>query len=1145
MFSSDLAEFIGDFQCGAVRPAFSLLLQSTLLITLGLLGARILRSRGSAVQSVIYRATLVAVLLCPGASLLLWGAGVDGLALTLPASAPATHEVAGPPVIASADDMHQSEAVPGRVAPDPPAHITEETGALRGEAAVVRSLSGNRQASPRDARPGADQATSSPLPAKVAAVLAGVLTAAWPLVSGLLLLRLLASYGLMARLRRRACEVDAETAARCRRLAARLGVPAPSVLRSASVAGPCLFGLSRPAILLPEGEGSSAAGEILAHELAHLARHDCLWNLLSRVSVAILFFQPLLWLLARRIVRSSEEVCDDHVIGLGFDTGDYARRLADFAERNRLPVSAAAVAVVSLRSWLGRRVVRILDSSRSLSTRVGPRAVAAISIVTIASTTLVGLFGIGGTRAEEPPDATAVNGSPAQADEPSEGKPPAKGTVFLSALGTVVDADGKPVAGAKVYLREWSRARVSESPFDRNPQDVLATQRTAADGTFRFEKVPAPSFERDWSDEAPWDVVVVGEGYGMGWGHLRSAEDKAPVTLKLPEEAKLTGRLVDDQGRPIAGAEVRLHELAGLGSRIRDFSGPADRLDLGWSQLTPRAHTNAKGRFAIGGLPPEMRAILIAEHDQYQREVIYAATTDRTQPELKDTSYSPEGKREEISYKVYTGDFTVELKLGLHVRGRVLFADTKSPCPAAKVMLYFRSRAVHQVADAQGRFAFHGLSEPEWYVFASSPQQGGYLRRRVHVALREPEREAEVQIELPRGQVVTGLVVGEDTRKGIPGVSVYYRSELPDDAPDRLYASSVTTDENGGFRIVVPPGKGRLIISGPVEGYDLPRTFGASQKLDARLVREFDVEPGKPSRDIRFTIARGLVVNGRVTDPQRKPVAGAEVKTVRVRRGGRFKENTTKTDAEGRFTLAGLPVAEAGSLEVRCRERGLFGKASVEADEQATGTRVVNLDVQLLEAATVKGRLLVDGQPMAGIRVDLYQHRTEDGVGYGTGVDHAMTDDAGRFEITPAPPGKRFYISHYSEEFTDIRIRSFDLDNGQVYDAGTFELRRRSMFVAGVVVDPKGNPLQGVRVSARERSGRPISKAFTRRPTGPDGRFRIDGVPNVPLSLMAYFPNPPDSKDRTIRFPARVDATPGDKDIRIVLDPELQLGRPE
>ena len=55
-----------------------------------------------------------------------------------------------------------------------------------------------------------------------------------------------------------------------------------------------------------------------------------------------------------------------------------------------------------------------------------------------------------------------------------------------------------------------------------------------------------------------------------------------------------------------------------------------------------------------------------------------------------------------------------------------------------------------------------------------------------------------------------------------------------------------------------------------------------------------------------------------------------------------------------------------------------------------------------------------------------------------------------------------------------------------------------------------------------------------------DGRFTLRMLPNVPLELMAYIP-PPEGETR-IRFPARVEAEPGQTDVRIVLDPKLVRG---
>src|SRR4029079_13736125 len=75
-----------NFARGAAGLAVNWLIQSTLLIVGGIVVGRLLRARGSAVQSAVYRTTLVAVVVCPLAT---WGLsllGVSGWSLQMPAA---------------------------------------------------------------------------------------------------------------------------------------------------------------------------------------------------------------------------------------------------------------------------------------------------------------------------------------------------------------------------------------------------------------------------------------------------------------------------------------------------------------------------------------------------------------------------------------------------------------------------------------------------------------------------------------------------------------------------------------------------------------------------------------------------------------------------------------------------------------------------------------------------------------------------------------------------------------------------------------------------------------------------------------------------------------------------------------------------
>src|SRR5688500_12528230 len=153
-----------------------------------------------------------------------------------------------------------------------------------------------------------------------------------------------------------------------------MGLRAPEVLVSSRVNGPCLVGLRRPAILIPDCDPAAAGRDVFVHELAHLKRGDCAWLLLGRLTAAVLWFQPLAWVLLRRLDHAADEVCDDYVVTRVGDRAAYAGRLVDLAERHqwRWPADAgAAVGVVTFRSAVAQRVRRIMDTSRTVSTRVG------------------------------------------------------------------------------------------------------------------------------------------------------------------------------------------------------------------------------------------------------------------------------------------------------------------------------------------------------------------------------------------------------------------------------------------------------------------------------------------------------------------------------------------------------------------------------------------------------------------------------------------------------------------------------------------------------------------------------------------------------------------------------------------------------
>ncbi|HKS22364.1 MAG TPA: M56 family metallopeptidase [Thermoanaerobaculia bacterium] len=116
------------------------------------------------------------------------------------------------------------------------------------------------------------------------------------------------------------------------------------LLHSAAVEVPTVFGWLRPVILLPmtlSGLSPEQIEMILAHELAHIRRHDFLVNLMQSVVETLLFYHPAVWWISARIRIEREHCCDDAAIAVGGNALQYARALTRLEELRGDPTQLA------------------------------------------------------------------------------------------------------------------------------------------------------------------------------------------------------------------------------------------------------------------------------------------------------------------------------------------------------------------------------------------------------------------------------------------------------------------------------------------------------------------------------------------------------------------------------------------------------------------------------------------------------------------------------------------------------------------------------------------------------------------------------------------------------------------------------------
>lgn len=198
------------------------------------------------------------------------------------------------------------------------------------------------------------------------------------------------------------------------RLARRMKVKrAVRLCRSALVEVPTVIGWLRPVILMPVGAlaGLTPAQveALLAHELAHVRRHDYLFNLLQTVVETVLFFHPAAWWISGRVRAEREHACDDLAVETTGDVLLYARALAAL-EESRQGLRANEFALAANGGSLVKRIHRLIKAQSPNAPR-RPHAAAALAVIALCCAAVFAHAAVA-TRAKDAPRAFKAETSP-------------------------------------------------------------------------------------------------------------------------------------------------------------------------------------------------------------------------------------------------------------------------------------------------------------------------------------------------------------------------------------------------------------------------------------------------------------------------------------------------------------------------------------------------------------------------------------------------------------------------------------------------------------------------------------------------------------------------------------------------------------
>ncbi len=687
----------------------------------------------------------------------------------------------------------------------------------------------------------------------------------------------------------------------------------------------------------------------------------------------------------------------------------------------RLEVRGAdGSAVPGVRVALGDRahLVGTTDEQGRLTANLAP-----------ARTTPVDLLAPDGRRSETSIDASTP--PPAQ-DRPLVLTLPAR----LTLRGRVIDAESRrAVAGGIV----WDRG------------DPTAAAVTGNGGGFELAGVSGRRLELEAGAPGYLRADPV--------SHQLLGDGRPAPTLALRPAAAVRGKVVDGDGNPVPGAEVR--------AEIRRRPGMM-RIEIGRPQVGPRNRSNPQGEFRIGPLDPEQSYSLAVQAEGHA-----PATAELTGLE---------------PYRTRSG-LVLTLDRGKRVVGRLVDTDGAplrdgsielSPATPGRNMGMMRvmdggaaAASFRATSDGEGRFELGGLPAGTHDLVAKRP---GFARRSVPgIELAGDAAAVDVgDVILEPGHRLQGRATDRDGNP-VEGVEV------------RVQESGPMTFSLGGSGDPVPPDAftdpgGWFTID------DLAASPAYSLGLDRAGYVGASAGPVTLPRPepLEVTLDAASRLSGVVRAGGGEPIPGAQVNLSRSRTiemGGAVMKmmmlNSEDTDARGRFVFEDQ---EPGTVSLSASASG-HREAKLDGVEIPRGEDVDDVVLELEPGAVISGRVTrPDGRPAIGARVAQ--------VGEGDGMMRMLggvpADGEGHYWLEGLAPGEVSIEATHPDHPRTVR----DLE----VEVGLNELDLT--FEGGVEVTGQVSDTAGAAVGDAAVRLLPAGRMWGGPETisGPDGRFRLPGV---------------------------------------------------
>jgi len=610
--------------------------------------------------------------------------------------------------------------------------------------------------------------------------------------------------------------------------------------------------------------------------------------------------------------------------------------------------------------------------------------------------------------------------------------------------------------------------------------DNSAWARPDETGFFVFEAVPAGEGKklRCWMPQCESEEFAVTEG-GL-----------TTVELKAEGKPQFSGVVVGANGDPVQGAYVKACPEANLKNEMRTILQ-----QRGWNTV----RTDAEGRFSLR--VPEWQAKQSAATNWAIGAVSFAYPL-----QVKTGLRLPkEGDTRDVHFVLEEGGV---------IAGAVEF-EGRGPIPNVRVTVSPKRgkddgmdarQSRYTYTDLAGRFLVKGIGAGDWVVAATHADGKAD-------AVTAVAGDQGIRIELKATLALAGVVLDDEDN---PVVNARVGAVLGKDK-----FSWTNTDSSGRFRVAhLEPGDYPLEVTPQQQNQNY---YGAQQAGGGFKKTRTRAYPAG-SDDVVVRVEPGSRISGRVLGPGGKGIGGAGVMAVPKTKGLKMQP-TAFTNGRGEFTLKGV---EQGAYDVVVLASGYL----IESTTASVGESGV--EVRVREGGTIMGRLLKPGgTPLGGqwlsfqaaddeVRKKLHKWQSRGQQGWnaigGWQRMSTSTNADGTFEITGLFPG-RYKLSLMTQHGVapDVELHT---------DGAATTIRLEpALTITGRIVTEDGSALEGqLWVSALRDS-----RTFGWTQPDSEGNFELKGLPSGAVTVQVYSNN--------VYQAARVDATAGDRNVRVVVKP--------